>query len=337
MNKSIFSTSASLLNQARLEPMNAKTLKKSLRRVLLFAVGCYIALIGYLYSNQRELIFVGSQFKSHLEMSAVHGAGAALEKIPTSEGTICSVLFAPALTRQGVTLSDAPSKPYILFFYGNGGSLSSSMGIIYQLQIRGLNVCAADFPGYGDSTGLASERGNFEAATLAYDYLTKTRHISPSRIAIFGWSLGAASAIDLAARVPHSALITCSAFSSMVTMSNHLYPIVPVPLLKCILKYPFDNIDKMRTITGPVLIVHSRGDKFIPYENSNLLAAACKGDVSRYTVATGDHGELFNVGGAPLYDAITNFCYNHTPGQKYSSGAMATDLGGHARTPQRDD
>jgi pimeloyl-ACP methyl ester carboxylesterase len=292
--------------------MNARTLKNSLRRVLLFAVGCYIALIGYLYTNQRELIFVGAQFRTHLEMSTVHGVGAVLVKVPTSNGNTYAVLFAPALTRLGVTRSDAAARPCIMYFYGNGGSLSSSTGMIYQLQTRGLNVCAADYAGYGDSTGLASERGTFEAATVAYHYLTETRHIPPSRIVICGWSLGAATAIDLAARMPHAGLITCSAFSSMVTQSNHLYPIVPVPLLTCILKYPFDNIDKMRTIRGPVLIVHSRGDKFIPYENSDLLAAACKGDVSRYTVASGDHGELFDVGGAPLYDAIAGFCIKHT-------------------------
>ena len=243
----------------------------------------------------------------------MHGAGAVLEKVATQDGNECAVLFAPALTKLGRPDPEAERRPYVLFFYGNGSSLSSSLGIIYQLQTRGLNVCSVDYPGYGDSTGLASEQGNFEAATAAYNYLTQTKHIDASRIVISGWSLGAAAAIDLATRVPHEALITCGAFTSMVTMCNHLYPIVPVPLLKIILKYPFDNIDKVPLLTGPYLMVHGRMDMFIPYENSNRLAAACKCDVTRYTVGTGDHDQLFDAGGAPLYDVMAAFCDKHVP------------------------
>jgi len=99
----------------------------------------------------------------------------------------------------------------------------------------------------------------------------------------------------------------------MVTMSNQLYPIFPVPLLSVILKYPFDNIDKVPLLKGPVLMVHGRMDHYIPYANCDALAAACKADVTRYTVGTGDHDQLFDAGGAPLYEVIAGFCHKHVP------------------------
>jgi abhydrolase domain-containing protein 17 len=56
----------------------------------------------------------------------------------------------------------------------------------------------------------ASESGCYEAADAAYHYLTETLHVPPAQIAVSGWSLGAAIAIDLAASEPVAGLLVPS-------------------------------------------------------------------------------------------------------------------------------
>jgi fermentation-respiration switch protein FrsA (DUF1100 family) len=115
-------------------------------------------------------------------------------------------------------------------------------------------------------------------------------------------------------------------------MSNHLYPVVPVALLNLVLKYPFNNIDKVKSLERPVLMVHGRTDKYIPYEFCDNLAAVCTADVARYTVGSGDHDQLFYAGGAPLYDAITHFCHQHVDAPRELVGQLASQREDYANT-----
>jgi pimeloyl-ACP methyl ester carboxylesterase len=86
-----------------------------------------------------------------------------------------------------------------------------------------------DYRGYGKSQNIRpSEQGLYQDAIGAYDYLTRVRMIRPERIVIFGRSLGAAVAAELAAQKPAAGLILESPFPSIEAVAKVHYGGLPV-------------------------------------------------------------------------------------------------------------
>lgn len=100
--------------------------------------------------------------------------------------------------------ADAPLSRYtILFLHGQDGNLGNTVDHLAQLHRVGVNVFAFDYRGYGQSQFVhPTERHWLEDAGSALQYLTATRHISPSAVVLDGGNLGANLALELAAAHP---------------------------------------------------------------------------------------------------------------------------------------
>ena len=94
----------------------------------------------------------------------------------------------------------------VLWCHGNAGTVINRLENLRELCRLGLSVFLFDYRGYGRSQGRPSEDGLYQDAIGAYDYLTRVRQIRPERIVIFGRSLGAAVAADLASMKPAAGL-----------------------------------------------------------------------------------------------------------------------------------
>ncbi len=282
----------------------------NLGRLVITVVVLYSAMIALLYANQTEIIFPGA-YRPPAGATVPDGQDGVrvLTQTSAQDGRI-TFLSGAALNVDGTPIRHPDKRPTLLFFYGNGERAADELWRMDCLRKEGLNVYIPDYPGFGMSGGSPSETGCYAAADTVYGYATRTAHVDPSRIVIAGWSLGAAVAIDLAVRKHPAGLVILSAFTSMADMGSHKYPIVPVPLLRLIVKHPFTNDAKIRHIHCPIFIAHSRQDQFIPYSMSTRLESAAGGPVTRFVVLTGDHGTIFDVGGRPLYDAIGRFVDN---------------------------
>ena len=90
----------------------------------------------------------------------------------------------------------------ILWCHGNAGNIINRLENLRELYRLGLSVFLFDYRGYGRSQGRPSEEGLYQDSFGAHDYLTRTRMIRPERIVLFGRSLGAAVAGELAAQKP---------------------------------------------------------------------------------------------------------------------------------------
>lgn len=103
--------------------------------------------------------------------------------------------------------ADAPFSRYtLLFLHGQDGNLGNTVDHLAQLHRAGANVFAFDYHGYGQSQFVhPSERLWLDDAGSALQYLTATRHISPSAIVLDGSSLGADLALEFAAAHPELA------------------------------------------------------------------------------------------------------------------------------------
>lgn len=106
-------------------------------------------------------------------------------------------------------------RPVILWCHGNAGNIINRLENLRALHRHGLSVFLFDYRGYGRSQGRPSEEGRYQDAIGAYDYLTRVRMIRLERIVLFGRSLGAAVAAELAVQKPAAGLILESCFPSI--------------------------------------------------------------------------------------------------------------------------
>ena len=177
----------------------------------------------------------------------------------------------------------------LLFFHGNAGNIShrlDSIGIFLRL---GLSVFIIDYRGYGKSSGKPSEQGTYLDADAALSYLVNERNIPMDNIIYFGRSLGGAVASHLAVKHPPKALILESTFTSAPDMAARLFPIFP---MRWLTRFSYSNINNIKNIHCPVLIVHSSEDDIIPFELGRALFAAAN-EPKQFLEIHGDHNEGF--------------------------------------------
>jgi len=250
--------------------------------LMLAIVGGYCALALYVFLMQPKLIYYPGIPGRTLEATpAVIGMDYEELTLSTTDGEHLHAWFIP----------HPQARATLLFAHGNAGNISHRLDSIQVFHDIGLNVLIFDYRGYGQSTGKPSEKGTYRDAEAAWAYLTLTRGIDPGKIILFGRSLGAAVITDLATRVEPAGVILESAFLSVPDMASTIYPWLPVRWLA---SYRYDNGDKVTRITQPLLIIHSRGDEIIPFEQGERLFQQAS-EPKQFLELRGRHNDGFYV------------------------------------------
>jgi fermentation-respiration switch protein FrsA (DUF1100 family) len=252
-------------------------------------------------SLETKLVFPGSATQGLAGATLPPSPDYELIPLQTSDGTRIVAEFGSALGIDGKSEAAAGHAPTVIFFYGNGACAANMAVEFWRFRQMGVNIIMPDYPGYGMSGGRPSERGFYAAADAVYDYVAQRPGIDRDRIAVVGWSMGGAVAIDLACRRKVAALETISAFTSLPAVAHTVAPWLPV---KWILRSRFDNLAKIHSITCPILIAHGRLDQIVPPEMAGQLAAATQSGVKAFMIEGAGHNDVFDVGGLPLWEAM---------------------------------
>jgi len=195
-------------------------------------------------------------------------------------------------------------SPVILFCHGNAGNISHRLGNIRQLLFIGFQVFIFDYRGYGKSTGSPSRKGVYSDGLAAYDFLVKKRGISPDRIILFGRSLGAAVATEIAVKRQAGRLILESAFTSTKAMARTM-PLFA--LLSPFLPAHYNNLEKINHITIPKLIIHGNRDEIIPFQMGQQLFEAAFEPKAFYAIAGAGHNDTWVMGGSEYFKVLKEF------------------------------
>jgi len=194
----------------------------------------------------------------------------------------------------------SPLAPTVLFLHGARRNLYESQYRIDRLAGLGLNVLAIDYRGFGHSTPLLpSEESALQDARAAFDELLR-RQPDPRRRFLYGYSLGGAVAIALAAeRDGLAGVVVESSFTSitdLVRASRWGW----LPFLGVAVTQEFDSLARISRVNEPLLLVHGTADGVIPHTMSDELLAAATGvqaDLKRLVKVEGA-----NHRGAPFVD-----------------------------------
>ncbi|MBZ0257694.1 alpha/beta hydrolase [bacterium] len=176
----------------------------------------------------------------------------------------------------------------LLFCHGNAGNISYRLESLRQFHSIGLNVFIFDYRGYGESKGWLSEDGTYRDAMAAYEWL---RAQNPQRpLVIFGRSLGAAIAVDLASQVESDGAVIESGFTSINNLGEEIYPFLPVRAVSVI---DYKSIEKIPKLKAPVMVVHSVDDELIPFHHGKQLFEAAP-EPKRFMEIHGSHNDGFS-------------------------------------------
>lgn len=234
----------------------------------LFSLGLLILLVGYglftamVYFRQDKLIFYPDiPDRTLKETPGRIGLNYQNVSMTTADNVALHGWFIPHPHEQAV----------VLFCHGNAGNISHRLSTIQTLHDLNLSVFIFDYRGYGKSEGKITETGSYRDAQAAWQYLTKARHYRPNQIIIWGRSLGAAIAVNLAARYKTKGIILESTFTSIPNLAADLYPLLPVRWMS---RYQYNSLKSVKKINSPLLIVHSRDDEIIPYKHGKRLFEA---------------------------------------------------------------
>ena len=266
--------------------------------VFTIAVGVYLVILLMFYLLQDRAVFL-SNLPGRALTATPADIGLNYEDVSlaTRDNETLHGWYVPASNPIGV----------VLFFHGNAGNISHRLDSIEIFRELNLDVLIIDYRGYGQSSGKTSEQGTYLDAQAAWDYLVDKRGIAPENIVIFGRSLGGAIASWLAARTTPGAVILESCFTSVLDMAGRLYPFLPVRLITR-LKYPVKEY--VKSVSSPLLVVHSQQDEIIPFDMGQSIFAAAP-EPKEMLALSGDHNGGFLLNRIQYVAAIDTFLDRH--------------------------
>jgi uncharacterized protein len=214
-------------------------------------------------------------------------------------GTVEDVSFSSAddqLPLSGWFFKSASAwpAPTVLLCHGVWTGRRECLPMAIRFQQAGYNALAFDFRAHGLSGGRFTSVGHHEAKDVlgAIAYLLGRPEVDPARIAVVGFSMGAAATIKAAAVCPDiAAVVADSAYATFVDAMRYSfrqvavlphYPFAPLAL-RCarwivnVDARQLRPVDVVRDISPrPLLITHGGADEIVPAQHAALLFQAAE-------------------------------------------------------------
>ena len=271
-----------------------------LATTLLTLIGAYVTLVLFMYFGQAGMLYL-PDLPSRELVAIPQEIGLNHENVElrTDDGVRLHGWYIPVTGARGT----------LLFFHGNAGNISHRLDSIKIFHKLNLSVFILDYRGYGRSEGSPSELGTQSDARAAWRYLTEARGIAPEKIIIFGRSLGAAVAAQLATQKQPGALIIESAFTSVPDLAAELYWWLPARWLA---RFDYATRDHVARARAPVLVVHSPEDEIISYRHGEAIFAAAHAPKEMLQLR-GGHNDGFMSSGEHYPQGLDRFLSRHLP------------------------
>ncbi|NWJ47661.1 MAG: alpha/beta fold hydrolase [Chloroflexi bacterium] len=204
-----------------------------------------------------------------------------------------------------------PNGATIIILHGFHGAAIDVHEPALTMQAAGFNALIFDFRGCGASGGHTTSVGYYEVRDLlgAISYVKTRADVDATRIGVYGFSMGGATALMTTAISPDiKAVITDSAFASLdaVLKSSFKYfyrlprfPFKPTTVLasrvfsRTVLRriHPVESLRKLSTENRkiPILFIHTDNDPAIPVSEAVTLYSAYTGPKELWIVEGSGH------------------------------------------------
>ena len=243
------------------KPSGARKIR--LRRLLFLVSITLLLVVVLMFSLQRFILF--PRFRAE----PVPGAGRGVPGlVPLNLEIDAGVVEGWLLPGDGVT-AERPG-PAVIFAHGNAELIDYWPSEMARYRKLGVSVLLPEYRGYGRSAGSPSEAAITKDFIKFHDRLTAHPLVDRKRIVFHGRSLGGGAVCALSRHREPAAVILQSTFTSVRHVARRF--LVPGFLVRD----PFDNLEAVRELECPVLVVHGTKDDLVPFTHAEKLRDAAR-------------------------------------------------------------
>ncbi len=204
----------------------------------------------------------------------------------------------------------APEAPTLLYFHGNGETVTDYDLIAPRYCSHGMNIFIATYRGYGWSDGSPDVTSMFkDAATVCTKVVAWLQQVGYSGpLFVMGRSLGSASAIDLALNHEKQlkGLIIESGFADTLPLARALG--LDLSEEEIDEKDCFNNREKIARVKLATFIMHGGRDQLIPADQAEGLQMSSGARNKQFVLIPGaDHNTMIAVAGELYFQGIKKF------------------------------
>ena len=195
------------------------------------------------------------------------------------EDTINMVRFTPA--------DDTVSKGAVLYLHGNTGNIVNYAPEAEQFLKHNYEVWMPDYPGFGKSRGVFTEK-NVNEAIFQVKRFMNTR-FSDSNIIVYGKSLGTGIAASLASNLKVKYLILEAPYFSIPDLFWCRVPFFPMSAMS---NYKIPTGEYISEATCPVTVFHGTDDEVIPLKCAEKIKPFMNSKDQFVLISKGKHNDL---------------------------------------------
>ncbi|CAL5432246.1 unnamed protein product [Camellia sinensis] len=174
----------------------------------------------------------------------------------------------------------------LLYSHGNAADLGQLYDLFVQLKANlRVNLIGYDYSGYGASSGEPSESNTYADIDAVYECLETEYGISQEDLILYGQSVGSGPTLYLAAKLPRlRGVVLHSAILSGLRVVCH------VKFTFCFDIYK--NVNKIRKVKCPVLVIHGTEDEIVNWFHGNGLWKMARDPYEPLWIKGGGHCNL---------------------------------------------
>jgi|GEM_PF-6571440 len=207
-------------------------------------------------------------------------------------------------SREVIGLLSKNGNKLVILFHGNGSIINDFEFIAKIFYKNGYSTLLIEYPGYGLSYKYKpTEKNIYSDCDIIINYVQNKYNYKKNNTYLFGWSLGAAVAVEMIKRKLGSKLIIVSAFTSAPDVAHEKYVKV-LPYFFMIDRY--SNKMKARFINEPVMIIHGTSDRLVPYKMSIKLNKLFPNS-DLISIKNADHVNIFKFVNDKIWNKIFKF------------------------------
>ena len=225
-----------------------------LKSILLTALLLASLAVALLWLAQRSFIYPAPKPR------AIVVDGYRPVVLATADGLVLQALYRPA----------ARGRSTLIFFHGNGDDLAGSALAVAGPGAAGHGALLPEYRGYGGNAGAPDEAGLYADGAAALAFL-REHGVPPNAIVIIGYSLGSGVATELASKNDIAGLALISPFTRLPAVVESIGAGMPIGFL---VSDKFDNLAKLPHNKSPVLVMHGKRDRVIPFGLGKALAVS---------------------------------------------------------------